>query len=59
MPHCGIIGSCAILISHYKLLCKIVAYKQSQYIDAYFSMQELWFTQAIKVQACHAREVYN
>ena len=41
VPHCGIIGSCAILICHYKLLCNIVAYKQSQYIDTYFSMQEL------------------
>ena len=48
-----------ILTCHYKLLYNIIVYKQLQYIATYFSMQELCFTEAIKVQACWALEVHN
>ena len=43
-----------ILICHYELLYNIRAYKQSQYIATYFSMQELCFKPVIKGQACQA-----
>ena len=62
VPHCSIIQRgcyCFILTCHYQLLYNIMAYKQSQYIAAYFSMQELCFTQAIIVPACHSLEVHN